>query len=58
MNYKNYTDVKHKTINAQTPEELDMQLERLSMQYDFIDIQFAITNDWYTVFVILKIKKD
>lgn len=56
MKFREYTDLIPKTIAATNPEELDTQLERLSKDYDYIDLQFAMTNDWYAALALLRKK--
>lgn len=57
MKFREYEDLKPMTVSASSCEGLDTKLEALAEEYDFIDLQFAMTDNKYSALALLKKKE-
>lgn len=57
MRFREYDNLLPKTVAAHDPEELDAKIERLAEKYDFIDLQFAMTDCQYSALALLREKE-
>ena len=57
MKFREYAGLKPMTVSASSCEGLDAELEALAEEYDFIDLQFAMTDNKYSALALLKKKE-
>ena len=57
MKFREYEDLKPMTVSASSCEGLDTELETLAEEYDFIDLQFDMTENKYSALALLKKKE-